>query len=664
MIKLANITQLILEEKVLRSSYLIQDKEEVILLDPGAKHHLPVLLKELNNLVNIKDINTIILQSNDFLNITSLEALVENGFNGLVIVNEAGLPYLNESLNIKFVTIADIDYKLQLKSGEILEFITTPFLPFPECFATYMTKHQLLFSGHLFSHGFLESKPSQEKLINAINSFHESIMPSVEFVRHSLLKLKSYKIVGIYPRLGNFISENNLKNMFESVSRYDFYNTKQVVLKKNEKNVSYNYIAILNHMLRWLETRYHPSEIYEVFKDSKIQLEQFANLEIASSSLSGYKLWNYFFEIIFNSKGVYWLALLEPIVRKYNRLYNINLPAIYTSKFIQQAKEIQSLSANNLVLGERLQDLQNKVTETTDKLLRCPITNLYNQRFMIEHLLTNLDKPLVVGETRGLMGIQIDNLVKINKKYGSLKGDETLRNLVYVLNQTKSELTLLFKQNGPGIFIYKQSAKDEEIKDFITRLNKNIADSDIFVEPVTLAISIVRIDELNPEFPTRERVNQLIELTLTRLERAKQKGNGQVLDKETDINTYTEGIILLVDEDETYQNLMVKIFKRINYDVIIAKDIYEAQEILENKKIDCIISEINLSKLDGFRFKQKLNDDIAFKSIPFIIASHHKSLDAIIRANLLDIDLVLKKPIIPEEIIGHIKRIKDKRVRL
>ena len=428
--------------------------------------------------------------------------------------------------------------------------------------------------------------------------------------------------------------------------------------------MSFNYEAILNHMLKWLESRYHPTEILEVFKDSEIQLEQFANLEIASSQIKGYRLWNYFFETIFTKKGTNWLALLEPIVKKYNSLYNINLPAIYTSKFIQQEKAIQSLSANNTLLGERLIDLQKKVTETTDKLLRCPITNLYNQRFMIEHLINNLDKPLVVDETRGLMAIQIDNLVKINKKYGPTKGDETLRNLVYILNKTKGDLTILFKQNGPGIFIYKQSTTDDEIKTFLARLNKNISDSDVFAEPITLAVSIVKIDELNPEYPTKERVNQLIELALTRLERAKQKGNGQVLDKETDVNTYIEGIILLVDEDETYQNLMIKIFKRINYDVIIAKDIYEAYEILENKKIDCIISEINLSKLDGFRFKQKLNDDISYKSIPFIIASHHKSLDAVIRANLLDVDLVLKKPIIPEELIGHIKRIKDKRVRL
>lgn len=85
--------------------------------------------------------------------------------------------------------------------------------------------------------------------------------------------------------------------------------------------------------------------------------------------------------------------------------------------------------------------------------------------------------------------------------------------------------------------------------------------------------------------------------------------------------------------------------------------------MLENHQIDCIISEINLSKLDGFQFKQRINSEKTYKNIPFIIASHHKNLDVIMRANLLDIDLVLQKPIIPEELIGHIKRIRDKRVR-
>lgn len=661
---MANIKQIIIEEKINRSTFLIQDVEELILIDSGAKHHTPILLEELNKIINIKDINTIILQSNDFLNITSLETLVSNGFNGTVIVNETGYPHLDLSLNIKFKTIEEIDFKFPLQSGEVLEFITTPFLPFPECFVTYMTKHQVLFSGHLFSHVLLEEYPSQEKLINAIDSFHESILPSVEFIRHSLLKLKNYKILGIYPRIGNYIRDLNIPKIFETSASYDFYNTKQVVLKKNKKNVSYNFEAILNHMLKLLETRYHRNEIYQVFKDSEIKIIEFSSLDIDKTYLKGYKLWNYFFDRVFDSKGIYWLALLEPLVRKYHRTYNINLPSIYTSKIIQQAKEIQSLNESNTVLGEELYNLQLKVNETADQLLKCPITNLYNQNFMQEHLVNNLDKPIVINEKRALIAVQIDNLVKINKKYGSIKGDETLRNLTYILNKTKSEFSMLFKQNGPGIFVYKQSATEEEINTFFARVNKQIAENDIFVEPITVSMAVVKTDELNSNYTTKGRVNQLFELTLSRLERAKQKGYGQILNQESDTDVYVEGKILLVDEDETYQNLMIKIFKRINYDVVIAKDIYEAFDIIDDQKIDCIISEINLSKLDGFRFKQKLNDNPTQKNIPFIIASHHKNLDAVIRANLIDVDLILKKPIVPEEIIGHIKRIKDKQVRL
>jgi len=661
---MANIKQIIIEEKINRSTFLIQDVEELILIDSGAKHHTPILLEELNKIINIKDINTIILQSNDFLNITSLETLVSNGFNGTVIVNETGYPHLDLSLNIKFKTIEEIDFKFPLQSGEVLEFITTPFLPFPECFVTYMTKHQVLFSGHLFSHVLLEEYPSQEKLINAIDSFHESILPSVEFIRHSLLKLKNYKILGIYPRIGNYIRDLNIPKIFETSASYDFYNTKQVVLKKNKKNVSYNFEAILNHMLKLLETRYHRNEIYQVFKDSEIKIIEFSSLDIDKTYLKGYKLWNYFFDRVFDSKGIYWLALLEPLVRKYHRTYNINLPSIYTSKIIQQAKEIQSLNESNTVLGEELYNLQLKVNETADQLLKCPITNLYNQNFMQEHLVNNLDKPIVINEKRALIAVQIDNLVKINKKYGSIKGDETLRNLTYILNKTKSEFSMLFKQNGPGIFVYKQSATEEEINTFFARVNKQIAENDIFVEPITVSMAVVKTDELNSNYTTKGRVNQLFELTLSRLERAKQKGYGQILNQESDTNVYVEGKILLVDEDETYQNLMIKIFKRINYDVVIAKDIYEAFDIIDDQKIDCIISEINLSKLDGFRFKQKLNDNPTQKNIPFIIASHHKNLDAVIRANLIDVDLILKKPIVPEEIIGHIKRIRDKQVRL
>ena len=652
-----------IEKKVKRNVYLIKAEEQLILIDPGAKHHFNILKDGLKTYCEIKDIDYIILQSNDYLNITSLELLSDEGFNGVLIVNEAGFPYLADSLKSKLKTISDLDYKLQLAGNQTIEFITTPFLPFPEAFITYFKDNHILFSGHLLSQNNIEIT-NQETLIKSINDFHEMVLPSVEFIRHSVQKIKKLKISTVFPRLGFAIEEKDVLPILSEISKFDFYNTKQIVESKNSKNVSYNYIAILNHMLRWLETRYKRDEIVKVFDNSEIQVTTYPLLEIENTDLSGYKLWNYFFETIYNKKDIQWLTLIEPIVRKYNRLYNINMPAIYKTKLLQQQKEIKKLNVEKTKLNETIENLQEKIKETTDDLLRCPITGLYNQNFMINYLQKNLHKELKAGMTRVLILIQIDNLLMINNKYGPAKGDETIKHLTYIINRIKADLTMVFKQNGPGIFIYKQDILPTKAQELLNKLSKEVKEAEIFIEPITISASFVTYDELNPNYSHKDQLNQMIDLCLARLERAKQEGKGTILSKDNDTNFYQEGVILLVDEDETYQNLMMKIFKRINYEAIIAKDIYKGYEILETKKVDIIVSEINLSKLDGFQFKQKINLEKKHANIPFIIASHHKNLDVVTRANLLDVDLVLQKPIIPEELIGHIKRLRERRMKV
>jgi diguanylate cyclase (GGDEF)-like protein len=646
-----------IESAVKRKAYLLESEDSKILIDPGAKHHFDSLLNGLKPLVDISNIDYILLQSNDFLNVSAIDLLVESGFKGMLIANESGIKYLKSSSFNNIKTIPELDYQLILNDEIELNFIPTPFLPFPECFVTYLKTEKILFSGHLFSQNI-----EIEDLVKSINGFHETIMPSVEFVRHSMQRIRKLNIERIMPRLGVSFLRN--EEIFKAVIKYDFYNTKQVVEKKNAKNVSYNYEAICNHMIRWLSSRYDNAEILEVFDNSRISLVQYANLEIENTDLSGYKLWNYFFEQVYKIKGIIWLTILEPLVRKYNQLYNINLPAIYRSKIFSQQKEIVTLNTDNTKLEEKISNLQEKISTTTDKLLRCPLTNLYNQRFMTEHLLENISKPLDQGKLRALMAIQIDDLLEINQKYGKIKGDETIKNLVFVINRLKKTDTMLFKQNGPGVFAYIHEINEEELWKKTIAISNAIKESDVFIEPITVSIGIVLTSELNQEYGLESKVSQFVEITLMRLEKAKGKGKDQIVSHKNDVFDFTEGIILLVDEDETYQNLMVKIFDRINYKCIIAKDIYQAYEILQKHNIDIIISEINLSKLDGFQLKKRINTEKIYEEIPFIITSHHKTLNTIMRANLLDIDLVLKKPIIPEEIIGHIKRIRDRRRKL
>jgi len=657
------IEPIMIEKSVKRFSYLLMTNETNVLIDPGAKHHKEALLEGVLEHVAIHALDYIILQSNDYLNVPVVEVLKEEGFKGQVIAYETGLSYLKDILDVEVLSIEGLNYKLSIGDEDSLSFIPMPFMPFPEGFVTFFNTGSILFSSHLFSHQ-AEPNDKVESVIAAINHFHEMTLPSVEFLRESMRKIKHLMFDKIYPRLGCAIEKTSIHAVFSSVLRYDFYNTNQVIDHVNNKNVSYNYETICNHMLKRLESKYHRKTILDVFKDTDIHLGMFPHLEIEKTTLKKYKLWHAFFDTIYQKKGITWLTLLEPLVKKYHKMYNINLPTIYNTKWVEMQSKIKGLDTSKKALEEEITQLESKISETTDLLLRCPITKLYNQHFMIGHLLSHINDPLDKGMTRSLLLIQIDNLQAINKKHGTHKGNETLKRLVHVIESIKHKESLIFKQNGPGLFIYKHAIDESAVIQTAETISNHIKESDLFVEKISVSISIVTIEELNERYDKAERVNQFIELAQMRLERAKLKGIDQVIDKHSDQDVYTEGLILLVDEDETYQNLMVKLFKRVHYDVLIAKDIYQGYQYLENHNIDIIISEINLSKLDGFQFKQTINQSRNFKDIPFIIVSHHKNLEVIKRCNYLDVDLILQKPIMPEELIGHIKRYRKNKVVL
>ncbi len=654
------IKSILIEPEVKRHAFLLINGKDSVLIDPGAKYHAEILIPEIEKNIEIKNLKYIILQSNDYLNITSIELLVKAGFDGSIICNETSFRFIEDALKHKVTCISDLDNELHIE-GINLAFITAPFLPYHEGFVTYDLDHYVIFSGHLFSQ---DKEIDGDTLEMMVNRFHEHTLPSIEFVRSAIKKLRKYRIKAIYPRLGRKIELAEINDLVIDVMKYDFYNTTQVVERVNAKNVTYNYEMICNHMLKKLTSVYHRSDVLNVFADSKIMLTLAPDIEIDASELSSYKLYNYFFEHIFEKKGVTWLVILEPIVKKYKQLYKIKRPVIYTTDAYKQQSKIVKLNETTSELTEQVKALQLEINETTDKMLRDETTELYNERFMKEYLYQELEKDISPAHVHVLALFHIDNLLSINKKYGTPQGDETLRSLAYDLNNHKFERSMLFKQSGPGIFAFIPNIKLDDVQQNLLTCRNSIQESDIFVEPVTVSLSVALSNEIDSRFDTRTRVSSLIELTLKRMELAKSLGKSQIIDYTSSERDYIDGTVLLVDEDETYQNMMVKIFERINYKVMITSDIYEAYEKLKNEPIDMIISEINLSKLDGFQFKHMINQTKDYKDIPFIIVSHHKNLEVVTRANLLDIDMILQKPIIPEELLGLINRMRQWKNRL
>ncbi len=647
---------ILIEAPVKRHAFLIENGSNSILIDPGARHHADLLINAITKDMAMKDIRYIILQSNDYLNITSIDALMKAGFEGQIICNETGIPYIEEALNHNIITIASLDYKLKIGEAVDLTFIPAPFLPFHECFITYDHHHQTLYSSHLFSQDIQAS----DDLIKMINAFHEFVLPGADYVRQNVKKLSAYNIKRIYPRLGKIISGLNVQAVIEDALTYDFYNTTQVINHDKDHKTSYNYEMICNHMLKKLTSLFHRYEIASVFIGSNIALALSTDITIDKTTLIGYKLWNYFFNLIYEKKGVTWLAVLEPTVKKYQELYGLHEPSIYTTDIYLQHAKINALNVSKIELASKVKELESEISETTDKMLRDSTTDLYNEHFMANYLEKEFQDKISPDSENVLMLFNIDNLVDINKRYGVQEGDETIRSLTYVLNNIKMEKTMLFKQHGPGIFAYTPKQQIKDIQEHVIKCRNLIQESELFIEPIHVSVSLALLSEIDDRFEPHVRVSSFIELVLQRMQYAKMLGHSQVVDHTSEERDFVDGVVLIVDEDETYQNMMIKIFERIQFKVIIKKDIYEAYETLKTEPVSMIISEINLSKLDGFQFKHMVNQTKDLKVIPFIIISHHKNVEVVRRANQLDVDLILQKPIFPEELTGYIKRMQQK----
>jgi CheY-like chemotaxis protein len=87
--------------------------------------------------------------------------------------------------------------------------------------------------------------------------------------------------------------------------------------------------------------------------------------------------------------------------------------------------------------------------------------------------------------------------------------------------------------------------------------------------------------------------------------------------------------ILIVDDEETILVTMVEWFASAypaaNYNILAANNGIEAIKILSANKIDLLITDLNMPKMDGFELLTHMNND--YKSVPVIVVSAFGTAD-------------------------------------
>lgn len=658
-IKLHQIGPIKVDENLLFNGYLYYSDKSSTLIDLPTSEWMVAYKERIELITPIDQIQNLIIAYPNFSLIASLKALITMGFKGAIISTRGiAKQIVQNNIKLPVTTIEKLEYKLYAQDFK-LNFLPIQFLPFTSAFMIYESETRSLISNSLFSSFKVDNPNETVQLKQGIFAYHKTNLPSSEYLKDPIRRLRQHRIDAICPVYG-YVLENDVDGWIEYEYQLDFYNAGQVFKYNEEFIKEFNYVEIINHMINHLHKSLDAKDILETFSKSEFILSE-RPLELVNSTHVGYKLWHAFFEYLYAKKGTVWLTILEPLIKRYHNIFGLDLPAIYVSKMMEVTKENELLEQDKKALEQNLQKLEAQIEETKEALLKCPITKLYTEEVLRALLKKDLESSEFFEKNNGFILIQLDQLYDINKRYGKDTGDEAIRNLAYVIGQIAPDEVKLFKQNGPGILMYASWDKKENITNLAVQVRNAVRDSVLFIEKVTASASLVYYEELNPVLTRDNKIKEIFTLLEQRIRLAKQLGYGEIIDNSAALPALKEGIILLVDEDDMNRNMLVRVFNRLNFDVKAVTSVEDALATLREYPIDIIISEINLSKMDGFSLKRELNESKTFSNIPFIMVSHNKTVENIRRGNLLNVDLIIEKPIIPEELIGHVKRYRERR---
>lgn len=113
--------------------------------------------------------------------------------------------------------------------------------------------------------------------------------------------------------------------------------------------------------------------------------------------------------------------------------------------------------------------------------------------------------------------------------------------------------------------------------------------------------------------------------------------------------------ILLVDDHPVVRRVVSKILNQLGYRRILeAGDGVAALRILAGEKIDLIVSDLNMPKIDGFELLAAVRQNPSWSAIPFIILTSEIRAESLRRAFSFQATQYIIKPFTAEEFMKKI----------
>ncbi len=517
--------------------YLIRNKDESILIDPGSMITFPVVLEKITSVLPLRDIKYIIAhhQDPDIVGcFSTLEKLFPKGERYVVTHWRAQMLLKHYQWKTPFYLVDENDWKLVAGERE-LEFIFTPYAHFAGAFCTYDKKSKILFSSDLFgglTPEFQLFAKSAEEYFEYAKIFHKHYIPSKEILKYNLNKFLKKDISMIAPQHGSIIKKEFIKPLIEKLSELDC----GVYLMDDY----YDDIFLLNKVDEALNAIFKQALLSNSFENLFRTLCSFIKEKIPSVTTIAVLSKEYSFKMknceIEKGKDI---DLLDEckfscnFVLKDENDKNVGkLVVCYNKELSKEDVAFLDLLFKKLVniIGVALKKeiiylkLKNEEEKLYEQSITDPLTGLYNRGFLNEYLEKKLLESERYNFPLSLAMIDIDFFKKINDTYGHLVGDCVLKELSLLLKKYFRGSDMIARYGGEEFVVVMPFATLEDACKKMEEFRKIVENHKFCTQELKVTISI-GVSEYNK----KENMYDLIKKADEKLYEAKKSGRNKVV---------------------------------------------------------------------------------------------------------------------------------------
>ncbi len=115
--------------------------------------------------------------------------------------------------------------------------------------------------------------------------------------------------------------------------------------------------------------------------------------------------------------------------------------------------------------------------------------------------------------------------------------------------------------------------------------------------------------------------------------------------------------VLTVDDSRTMRDMLLLMLSDAGYRVVQAEDGMHGLEVLAGETPDVIVTDINMPRLDGFGFIEKVRHDAKYRALPILVLTTESDAEKKDRARRAGATGWIVKPFDPTKLVAAVRRV-------